>query len=178
MRRAHMNMSWSDSMSSSITLTGSRVNVQRQHGTSRLARGAGQGTAASRNNNQVLQRLVRELHESRIEEESEEESFELPSVAAPVPDRSYHVPEHHRHQYQQQQQQQEYSQRAPSAVDSIGETHQTSASQRSSRSKRLIDRFKHKIRRLAHLISYYASMVGREYAASVVYYRPIQMGMY
>ncbi|KAJ2840466.1 hypothetical protein J3B02_006228, partial [Coemansia erecta] len=92
-------MSWSDSMSSSITLTGSRVNVPRQHRrASRLARARGLGAAANNtndgnnSNNQTLQRLVRELHESRIEEideieeEPEEEPFEPLSEALAAPD--------------------------------------------------------------------------------------------
>ncbi|KAJ2389684.1 hypothetical protein GGI05_003430 [Coemansia sp. RSA 2603] len=145
MRRAQVNMSWSDSMSSSITLTGSRANVARQHRGSRL-RQTGDPT---------LQRLVRELHASRIEEEPEDEIEEMAAAAQPriAPERANTQPLNN----------------APAS---------TSSSTSSSRGRRMLIKLQRKARQLARLVSYYLSRMLQEYAATNVVYRPLQMGMY
>ncbi|KAJ1723510.1 hypothetical protein LPJ53_002167 [Coemansia erecta] len=150
MRRAQGNMSWSDSMSSSITLTGSRVNVGRQHRASRLRPPPG---------DQTLQRLVRELHASRIVEEPEddEDPEDVAAVELEPLDRLTHM-----------------SPQPPIATDDPA----VSSLSSSSRSRRVLLRLKRRAQRLAYLVSYHMSQMWHQYAASNVLYRPLQMGIY
>ncbi|KAJ1859446.1 hypothetical protein GGH12_000220 [Coemansia sp. RSA 1822] len=73
MRRAHLHMSWSDSMASSVTLGGNRSLAVRPP-TSRLTR----GTQRMSGTDQTLRRLVQDLGASRIQEEPEDETENTP----------------------------------------------------------------------------------------------------
>ncbi|KAJ2778248.1 hypothetical protein GGI15_004234 [Coemansia interrupta] len=151
MRRAQVNMSWSDSMSSSITLTGSRANVARQHRGSRLRPSPG---------DQTLQRLVRELHASRIAEEPEYNMEEELAAILPADITSAVNPQH-------------------TPDDQITpSTSTSSSSSSSSRSRRMLLSIKRKTQRLAYLLSYHISRMWQHYASANVLYRPLQMGLY
>ncbi|KAJ2666990.1 hypothetical protein IW148_000409 [Coemansia sp. RSA 1199] len=76
MRRAHLHMSWSDSMASSVTLGGNRSLAVRPP-TSRLTR----GTQRMSGTDQTLRRLVQDLGASRIQEEPEDETENTPLSA-------------------------------------------------------------------------------------------------
>ncbi|KAJ2474852.1 hypothetical protein IWW56_005684 [Coemansia sp. RSA 2131] len=76
MRRAHLHMSWSDSMASSVTLGGNRSLAVRPP-TSRLTR----GTQRMSGTDQTLRRLVQDLSASRIQEEPEDETENTPLSA-------------------------------------------------------------------------------------------------
>ncbi|KAJ2315008.1 hypothetical protein IWW52_004143 [Coemansia sp. RSA 2704] len=162
MRRAHVHMSWSDSMASSMTVTGSRSLVVRQHGNSRLARNPPRVSE----HDQTLRRLVQELSASRIEEEPEEE--ELSGQSPPAPLRNHRSANSNREQRVVRGETRELE---TAALES-------SAPETLSRRKRVARAIKANVSRLLHLIAYYLRRAMEEYAASASVYRPLQYTMY
>ncbi|KAJ2820794.1 hypothetical protein FBU31_005110 [Coemansia sp. 'formosensis'] len=177
MRRARHYQSWSDSMASSITLSGTIPPVSRQpySGSSRLAQPGSNASHA----NQTLSRLVRELNASRIDEESDEESEgERTGMTAENqrPDR-----------VQPRSSQRRMFHTDHSSSSRRTHSHQTSSlsdladpegSLALSRRQRAAHTIKRRTRRLLYLISYYLSQFMHDLGSTAVTYRPLQFGIY
>ncbi|KAJ2820597.1 hypothetical protein IWW50_004998 [Coemansia erecta] len=142
-------MSWSDSMSSSMTLTGSRSLVVRPHGASRLARGPPRMSGAD----PTLRRLVQELNASRIVEEPEDEL-----------DNNHPLSNNNA---------------AQTEIGGPGSgTPEPSVTEPLSRRKRVARSIKTKTQRLLHLIAHYMRRLLEEYSAAASIYRPLQYSVY
>ncbi|KAJ2454980.1 hypothetical protein EV183_001084 [Coemansia sp. RSA 2336] len=143
-------MSWSDSMASSVTLTGSRQINNRPRRPGHLARSAQQANTLDPN----LRRLVRELNASRIDEEEEEEEENSVQNRLGYPSENQ-------------------------AVSSTAEQRAAASgtSTKLSRRKRAIRTVKSKLSTLLHLITHYLRRAIEEYGAMSMY-RPLQYGMY
>ncbi|KAI8325814.1 hypothetical protein GQ54DRAFT_295179 [Martensiomyces pterosporus] len=165
-------------MASSITLTGTRSNVARQHPSSQPSQ-----SHRITQPNIALRRLVQELNASRIydipEEEEEEEGH---GNAA--------QDENHG-----QQRQRNVALRPSHGVT----THTTTVANRRhahgdlmslpladtaassltpSRRRKVVTALRAKLRRLCHLLSYYLSMLVVDLSTTQVTYRPLQFTMY
>ncbi|KAJ2652135.1 hypothetical protein IWW40_001332 [Coemansia sp. RSA 1250] len=139
MRRAHIHMSWSDSMASSVTLAGSRQINSRSRGPSHLARSAQRANTLDPN----LRRLVQELNASRIDEEEEEDSVQ------------------NRPDYPSNNQTESNTAEQRAAA--------SDTSTKLSRRKRAIHTVKSKLSTLLHLITHYLRRAIEQYGAMTMY---------
>ncbi|PIA18692.1 hypothetical protein COEREDRAFT_6401 [Coemansia reversa NRRL 1564] len=152
MRRAYGHVSWTDSMASSITLTGSRSVAVRQYGGNRSVR----PYPRTGEPDQILRRLVQDLNASRIDEETEEDLlrentdgytdniFQTTVTLSSNPERD--------------------SNGVPDTA--------------TSRRKKVAHIIKTKSLRLLRLIAYYLRRLIQDYTATASMYRPLQYRLY
>lgn len=155
-------MSWSDSMASSITLTGSKPAIPRQNNHYYS------GRRTETFMNPELRRLVRELNDSQIIELPEEEEEAERNVAIPRVEQ----------QISSTQRQMPQTRSYTSNATTPGGTTSSNENSRRSKTHTIVRSLKRKIQRLLHLLSYYSSRLIREYSATAVTYRPLQFGVY
>ncbi|KAJ2891537.1 hypothetical protein IWW38_003578 [Coemansia aciculifera] len=176
MRRAH-HQSWTDSMASSITLSGSMSAAGRAPPTgSRLAR-----PGAHTTNPLALRRLVHELNASRIDEESneEEEEFDDEGERTGMTAEAEHPDRMHPRLMSPLDRSARHPQREAMLRASVFDDEPEDGSLAQSRGLKAARTVKRKTRRLLYLISYYISRFIHELGSTTaVTYRPVQFGIY
>ncbi|KAJ2160426.1 hypothetical protein GGF46_002252 [Coemansia sp. RSA 552] len=169
-------MSWSDSMASSMTVSGSRSVAARPPGEGGLGGSSNSRLARPARREQMLRRLVQELNASRIIEEEGNESPSLDEEAGASRDLERTWIALNGGGGNQVTRNELASHALISGPAPSAPASQSTASV--SRKTRVLRAAGSKVRRLLYLIAYYLRRAVDEYSAGASVYSPLQYRMY